>query len=143
GVSLGSVVDAIDEIERDMNLPASITTGFQGNAQVFQESLKGQGLLILASIFVIYVVLGILYENFMHPITILSGLPTAGLGAILTLTLFGQDLNVISTIGVVMLIGIVKKNAIMMLNFAVERQRTDNSVTPEEAIREACLIRFR
>ena len=143
GTSLGTVVEQIEEIESGMDLPASITTGFQGNAQVFQESLEGQGLLILATLFVIYVVLGILYENFMHPLTILSGLPAAGLGAILTLMLFGQDLNVISTIGVVMLIGIVKKNAIMMLNFAVERQRNDANITAEEAIREACLIRFR
>jgi HAE1 family hydrophobic/amphiphilic exporter-1 len=130
-------------MERDMNLPAGITTGFAGNAQVFQQSLKGQGLLLLASVFVIYVVLGVLYEDFVHPITILSGLPAAGLGALVTLMLFRMDLSVISTIGVVMLIGIVKKNAILMLNFALERQRSDADLSPEEAIHSACLVRFR
>jgi HAE1 family hydrophobic/amphiphilic exporter-1 len=143
GTSLGGVVAGIEAVERDMNLPASITTGFQGNAQVFQDSLKGQGLLILAAVFVIYVVLGILYESYVHPITILSGLPSAGLGALLTLMLFRMDLSVISIIGVVMLIGIVKKNAIMMLDFALERQRADAALAPEDAIREACLLRFR
>ena len=143
GTSLGEVVDKINAIEQDMNLPGSITTGFQGNAQVFQDSLKGQGLLLLAAVFVIYVVLGILYESFIHPITILSGLPCAGLGALLTLLLFRMDLSVISMIGVVMLIGIVKKNAIMMLDFALERQRADANIAPEQAIREACLLRFR
>ena len=143
GTSLGEVVDKINAIEQDMNLPASVTTGFQGNAQVFQDSLKGQGLLLLAAVFVIYVVLGILYESFIHPITILSGLPCAGLGALLTLLLFRMDLSVISMIGVVMLIGIVKKNAIMMLDFALERQRADANIAPEQAIREACLLRFR
>ncbi len=143
GVSLGEAVQRIQQAERDVNLPASVNTGFQGAAQVFQESLRGQGLLLLGAIYVIYVVLGVLYESYLHPITILSGLPTAGLGALLMLTLFGMDLNVISIIGIVMLIGIVKKNGIMMVDFALERQREAPDVTPEQAIFEACLLRFR
>jgi len=142
GVSLGEAVSAIDRVERQINLPVTIATGFQGNAQVFQDSLKGQGLLLLAAVLVIYMVLGILYESFIHPVTILSGLPAAGLGALLTLMLFGQDLSVIAIIGIVMLIGIVKKNAIMMIDFAIERQRAGDT-TPEHAIHEACLLRFR
>ncbi len=125
-----------------MRLPATISTRFQGTAQLFQDTLADQGLLLLAAIFVIYVVLGILYESFVHPITILSGLPAAGLGALLTLMLFGMDLDVIAIIGIVMLIGIVKKNAIMMIDFALERQRSTDA-TPEQAIFEACLLRFR
>ena len=117
------------------NLPATITTGFQGTAQVFQDSLRGQGMLILAAIFAAYVVLGILYESFIHPITIISGLPSAGIGAILTLMLFKMDLSVIAMIGIVMLVGIVKKNAIMMIDFALERRRV--GLTAEAAIREA------
>src|SRR5215469_1445776 len=113
GVSLGEAVEAIRSVERQVNLPATISTGFQGTAQVFQDSLKGQGLLLIAAVLVIYMVLGILYESFIHLITILSGLPSAGLGALLTLMLFRQDLSVIAIIGIVLLIGIVKKNAIM------------------------------
>jgi hydrophobic/amphiphilic exporter-1 (mainly G- bacteria), HAE1 family len=142
GVSLGEAVNAIGRLEREVNLPVTIATGFQGTAQVFQDSLKGQGLLLMAAVVVIYIVLGILYESFIHPITILSGLPAAGLGALLTLMLFGQDLSVIAIIGIVMLIGIVKKNAIMMIDFAIERQRAGDT-TPERAIHEACLLRFR
>ncbi|HTS94587.1 MAG TPA: efflux RND transporter permease subunit [Stellaceae bacterium] len=142
GVSLGEAVTAIDRLERQINIPVTVATGFQGNAQVFQDSLKGQGLLLLAAVLVIYMVLGILYESFIHPVTILSGLPAAGLGALLTLMLFGQDLSVIAIIGIVMLIGIVKKNAIMMIDVALERQRTSDA-TPEVAIVEACLLRFR
>ena len=123
GFSLGQAVDAIQQLERDDRLPATITTGFQGTAQVFQDSLRGQGILILAAIFAAYVVLGILYESFIHPITIISGLPSAGIGALLTLMLFGMDLSVIAMIGIVMLVGIVKKNAIMMIDFAIERRR--------------------
>jgi hydrophobic/amphiphilic exporter-1 (mainly G- bacteria), HAE1 family len=141
GVSLGHAVDAIQGQERDANLSPAITTGFQGNAQVFQESLKGQGILILAAIFAAYVVLGILYESFIHPITIISGLPSAGVGALLVLMLFGLDLSVIAMIGIVMLVGIVKKNAIMMIDFAIERRRV--GLGAESAIREACLLRFR
>src|SRR3974390_1971294 len=141
GFSLGQAVDAIQNLEREQRLPATITTGFQGTAQVFQDSLRGQGILILAAIFAAYVVLGILYESFIHPITIISGLPSAGIGAILTLMLFKLDLSVIAMIGIVMLVGIVKKNAIMMIDFAIERRRVGLSAGP--AIREACLLRFR
>ncbi|HEX3442662.1 MAG TPA: efflux RND transporter permease subunit [Pseudolabrys sp.] len=139
--SLGQAVDAIQNLEREEGLPATINTGFQGTAQVFQDSLRGQGVLILAAIFAAYVVLGILYESFIHPITIISGLPSAGIGAILTLMLFKMDLSVIAMIGIVMLVGIVKKNAIMMIDFAIERRRV--GLSAEAAIREACLLRFR
>jgi HAE1 family hydrophobic/amphiphilic exporter-1 len=141
GTSLGQAVDAIQKLERDERLPASINTGFQGTAQVFQDSLRGQGILILAAIFAAYVVLGILYESFIHPITIISGLPSAGIGAILTLMLFGMDLSVIAMIGIVMLVGIVKKNAIMMIDFALSRRRV--GLSAEAAIREAAELRFR
>jgi HAE1 family hydrophobic/amphiphilic exporter-1 len=141
GTSLGEAVDAIQKLEREERLPASITTGFQGTAQVFQDSLRGQGILILAAIFAAYVVLGILYESFIHPITIISGLPSAGIGAILTLMLFKMDLSVIAMIGIVMLVGIVKKNAIMMIDFALERRRV--GLSAEAAIREAAVLRFR
>jgi len=141
GFSLGQAVDAVQTLERDDRLPASITTGFQGTAQVFQDSLRGQGILILAAIFAAYVVLGILYESFIHPITIISGLPSAGIGAILTLILFKMDLSVIAMIGIVMLVGIVKKNAIMMIDFALERRRV--GLSAEAAIREAAILRFR
>ena len=139
--SLGQAVDAIREIERETRLPITVNTGFQGSAQVFQESLKGQGLLVLAAIFAAYIVLGILYESFIHPITIISGLPSAGVGALLVLMLFNMDLSVIAMIGIVMLVGIVKKNAIMMIDFALERRRV--GLGAEAAIREACLLRFR
>ena len=140
-VSLGQAVDAIQKLERDQRLPASINTGFQGTAQVFQDSLRGQGVLILAAIFAAYVVLGILYESFIHPITIISGLPSAGIGAILTLMLFRMDMSVIAMIGIVMLVGIVKKNAIMMIDFAISRRRV--GLSAEAAIREAASLRFR
>ena len=141
GYSLGQAVDAIQNLEREERLPASINTGFQGTAQVFRDSLRGQGILILAAIFAAYVVLGILYESFIHPITIISGLPSAGIGAILTLMLFKMDLSVIAMIGIVMLVGIVKKNAIMMIDFAIERRRV--GLSAEAAIREAASLRFR
>jgi HAE1 family hydrophobic/amphiphilic exporter-1 len=141
GVAVGDATAAIRSIEREANLPATVTTGFQGNAQVFEQSLKGQGILILAAIFAAFVVLGILYESFIHPITIISGLPSAGIGALLTLILFKMDLSVIAMIGIVMLVGIVKKNAIMMVDFAIERRRV--GLSAEAAIREACLLRFR
>ena len=141
GTSLGQAVDAVQKLERDERLPATITTGFQGTAQVFQDSLNGQGILILAAVFAAYVVLGILYESFIHPITIISGLPSAGIGAILTLMLFKMELSVIAMIGIVMLVGIVKKNAIMMIDFAIERRRV--GLSAEAAIREAALLRFR
>ena len=141
GMSLGQAVDAIQNIETESGMPATITSGFQGTAQVFQDSVRGQGILILAAIFAAYVVLGILYESFIHPITIISGLPSAGIGAILTLMLFKMDLSVIAMIGIVMLVGIVKKNAIMMVDFAVGRRRI--GLTAEAAIREAAVLRFR
>jgi HAE1 family hydrophobic/amphiphilic exporter-1 len=141
GHSLGEAVDAISRLEREERIPDSITTGFQGTAQVFQDSLRGQGILILAAVFAAYIVLGILYESFIHPITIISGLPSAGIGAILTLMLFKMDLSVIAMIGIVMLVGIVKKNAIIMVDFAIERRRV--GLSAEAAIREAASLRFR
>ncbi len=141
GFSLGQAQDAVVQASEDARLPASITRGFQGAAQVFEESLKGQGILLLAAIFAAYVVLGILYESFIHPITIISGLPSAGVGALLTLMAFKMDLSVIAMIGIVMLVGIVKKNAIMMIDFAIERRRV--GLSAEAAIREAALLRFR
>jgi HAE1 family hydrophobic/amphiphilic exporter-1 len=141
GFALGQAVDAIHQIEQEEHLPASIVTGFQGNAQIFEDSLKGQGVLVLAAVFAAFVVLGVLYESFIHPITIISGLPSAGVGALLVLMMFRMDLSVIAMIGIVMLVGIVKKNAIMMIDFAVERRRVGMSA--EAAMREACLLRFR
>jgi HAE1 family hydrophobic/amphiphilic exporter-1 len=141
GYALGAAVDAIRQIEEETHLPASIVSGFQGAAQVFQDSLKGQGVLVLAAVFASFVVLGILYESFIHPITIISGLPSAGVGALIVLIMFKMDLSVIAMIGIVMLVGIVKKNAIMMIDFAVQRRA--DGLEAEEAIREACLLRFR
>ncbi|MBB5050176.1 HAE1 family hydrophobic/amphiphilic exporter-1 [Afipia massiliensis] len=141
GTSLGHAVDKITQIEQESNLPATVTTGFSGTAQVFQDSLRGQGVLILAAVFAAFVILGILYESFIHPITIISGLPSAGIGAILTLMLFNMELSVIAMIGIVMLVGIVKKNAIMMVDFAIERRSV--GLSAEHAIREAALLRFR
>ncbi|MBD2503318.1 efflux RND transporter permease subunit [Anabaena azotica] len=141
GVSLGDVTDKIQQVARD-TLPATITTSFQGSAQVFQSSIAGLGLLLLVAILVIYIVLGILYEDYIHPLTILSSLPSAGFGALLTLILFHIDLNIYAFIGIILLVGIVKKNGIMMIDFAMETQRhTDKS--PRDAIYEACLVRFR
>jgi hydrophobic/amphiphilic exporter-1 (mainly G- bacteria), HAE1 family len=141
GYALGAAVDAIHAIEDESHLPASIVSGFQGAAQVFQDSLKGQGVLVLAAVFAAFVLLGILYESFIHPITIISGLPSAGVGALLVLMAFKMDLTVIAMIGIVMLVGIVKKNAIMMIDFAIQRRMV--GLSAEEAIREACLLRFR
>ncbi|HWU37409.1 MAG TPA: efflux RND transporter permease subunit, partial [Candidatus Acidoferrum sp.] len=141
GVSLGDAVDQIDRIGRAA-LPATISATFQGSAQAFQSSFKGMGLLLLLAVLVIYIVLGILYESFVHPLTILSGLPSAGVGALLTLLLFRQDLNIYAFVGIIMLVGIVKKNAIMMIDFALEAER-HQGLTPERAIYEGCLIRFR
>ncbi len=141
GVALGDAVDRVQEMARQ-TLPASITTIFQGTAAAFQSSLNGMGLLLAFAVLVIYMVLGILYESFIHPITILSGLPSAALGALLTLVLFKDELNIYSFVGVIMLIGIVKKNAIMMIDFAIEHQHTTGA-KPADAIYEACLVRFR
>jgi HAE1 family hydrophobic/amphiphilic exporter-1 len=142
GVALGDAISRILEMERRLVFPATITAGFAGTAQVFQQALRGQGWLILATVVVIYIVLGILYESFVHPITILSGLPAAGVGALLTLMLFDMELSVIAIIGVIMLVGIVKKNAIMMIDFAIDAQRSRGE-PPDRAIHQACLLRFR
>jgi hydrophobic/amphiphilic exporter-1 (mainly G- bacteria), HAE1 family len=142
GVAIGEAVDAVRAAERELNMPASVNTNFSGSAQLFQDALKGQGLLLLAAVLVIYIVLGILYESFIHPITILSGLPSAGLGALLALQWYGMDLSVIAIIGILMLVGIVKKNAIMMVDFAIEKRR-EEQVDAMTAIREAALVRFR
>ncbi len=142
GISLGEAVDRIKTVEREVRLPVSLTTSLQGTAQAFQASLQGLGMLLLIAVLVVYIVLGILYESFVHPLTILSGLPSAGMGALLTLLIFGIDLNLYAFVGVIMLIGIVKKNAIMMIDFALDRQRT-HGATARDAIFDACLIRFR
>ena len=142
GYSLGQATDRIKQIEQELGIPAGIAPTFAGTAKVFQDSLSNQGILLLAAIVVIYIVLGVLYESLIHPITILSGLPSAAVGGLLTLLIFGQDLSVIAIIGLLMLIGIVKKNAIMMIDFALEAQRHQN-MAPHDAIRQACLLRFR
>jgi len=142
GVSLSQALAQVRQATAQMRLPATIVTTFQGTAQAFQASLQGMGVLLVLAIFVIYLVLGILYESFIHPLTILSGLPTAGFGALLTLWLFGVDLNMYAFVGIIMLVGIVKKNAIMMIDFAIEAQRKEQKA-PDEAIFQACLTRFR
>jgi len=142
GISLSQAITKIDAEKKRLGLPASMTGAFQGTAQAFQDSLGGLGLLLAFAVFVIYVVLGILYESYIHPLTILSGLPAAGLGALLTLVLFRHELDLYAFVGVIMLIGIVKKNAIMMIDFALEAERKRGQA-PLEAIREACLVRFR
>jgi HAE1 family hydrophobic/amphiphilic exporter-1 len=141
GTSLGAATDQVESAARNL-LPATIVARFQGTAQAFQDSLTGLGVILLMAIFVIYIVLGILYESFIHPLTILSGLPAAGLGALATLMIFGVDLNLYAFVGVIMLVGLVKKNGIMMIDFALEAQRTGN-VSAEDAIHEACMVRFR
>jgi HAE1 family hydrophobic/amphiphilic exporter-1 len=141
GVSLGQAVALVQKATAS-TLPQSITASFQGTAQAFQSSVKGLGVLLIMAILVIYIVLGILYESFIHPLTILSGLPAAGFGALITLWLFGFDLNIYAFVGVIMLVGIVKKNAIMMIDFALEAERSEGK-TPAEAIFQGCLIRFR
>jgi HAE1 family hydrophobic/amphiphilic exporter-1 len=140
-VSLGTAVDAVRKTAREV-LPASITTSFQGTAQAFQSSMQGLGLLLIAAMLVIYIVLGILYESFIHPITILSALPFAGFGALVTLMLFGSDLNVYAFVGIILLVGLVKKNGIMMIDFALDAQRRE-AATPHDAIYKACIVRFR
>jgi HAE1 family hydrophobic/amphiphilic exporter-1 len=141
-MSLGQAIDQIRALERKLALPGSIITGFAGNAQLFQQALAGQGGLLLAAVLTIYILLGVLYESYIHPITILSGLPSAGIGALLALEYFHMDLSVIAIIGILLLIGIVKKNAIMMVDFALERRR-EGGLDAVSAIREAALIRFR
>jgi multidrug efflux pump len=142
GASLGAALEAIRVAEARLGLPDSTSGSFGGDAAEFTRSLAGQGWLILAAIIVIYIVLGVLYESVIHPITILSTLPSAGIGALLGLWLFGLDLSVVALIGIVLLMGIVKKNAIMMIDFALEAQR-EHGMSPRDAIREACLLRFR
>jgi hydrophobe/amphiphile efflux-1 (HAE1) family protein len=142
GYSLGQAVQRIQAIQDDLHTPITLQGTFQGTAQEFQKSLTSMPLLILAAIAVVYIVLGVLYESYVHPITILSALPSAGVGALIMLTLFGYDLTVIAIIGIVLLIGIVKKNAIMMIDFALEAERKENK-SPLDAIHEACLLRFR
>jgi hydrophobic/amphiphilic exporter-1 (mainly G- bacteria), HAE1 family len=141
GVALGDAVAAIRAAEREMGMPPSVVTGFSGAAQIFQDALAGQGLLVLAAVLIMYVVLGVLYESLIHPLTILSGLPAAALGAFATLWLCGLDLSVIAVIGVLLLIGLVKKNAIMIVDVALQRQRAGSPAFT--AVREACLVRFR
>ncbi|WP_072392007.1 efflux RND transporter permease subunit [Hyphomicrobium sp. CS1BSMeth3] len=141
GFTLGEAVTRMAQVERDVNMPAGILGQFAGTAQVFQDSFRNQPILILAAVLTIYIVLGILYESFVHPITILSGLPSASLGALLTLILFDVELTIIAMIGIILLIGIVKKNAIMMIDFAIEAR--SRGMEPREAIRQACLLRFR
>ncbi|MBV8410662.1 MAG: multidrug efflux RND transporter permease subunit [Alphaproteobacteria bacterium] len=142
GASLGEAVDAITAAEREIGMPRSISTQFQGAALAFQKSLDSQLMLILAAIVTVYIVLGVLYESYIHPITILSTLPSAGIGALLALMMAGDDLTVVAIIGIVLLIGIVKKNAIMMIDFALDAERNEGKA-PQEAIHQACLLRFR
>jgi len=140
-VSLSDAVAQVERVQRELRVPATLSATFQGTAQAFQSSLQGQGMLLLITILVIYLVLGILYESFIHPLTILSGLPSAGVGALLTLILFRSELNVYGFVGMIMLVGIVKKNAIMMIDFAIDAERS--GLTPAEAIYQGCLLRFR
>ena len=142
GEALGDAVNAVKSIEQRIGMPGSIVGVYAGDAAEFSKSLAGQPWLILAALVTIYIVLGVLYESYIHPITILSTLPSAGVGAILALMLFGQDLSVIGLIGIILLMGIVKKNAIMMIDFALEAER-HQGMSPTEAIVQACLLRFR
>jgi hydrophobe/amphiphile efflux-1 (HAE1) family protein len=142
GVSLGQAVEKIQALQDDLRVPQTLQGAFQGNAQAFQSSLSSTPLLIAAAILVMYIILGMLYESYIHPLTILSALPSAGVGALVSLMLFGYDLSVIALIGIILLIGIVKKNAIMMIDFALEAERKEGK-SPLESIHEACLLRFR
>ena len=140
--SLGAAITSINKAQKDLNMPASLQYGFQGTAAAFEGSLSNEGFLIIAALAAVYIVLGVLYESFIHPITILSTLPSAGVGALLALIVFKQDLNVVAIIGIILLIGIVKKNGIMMVDFALEGER-ERGMTSTDAIYEACLLRFR
>jgi multidrug efflux pump len=142
GASLGQATRAIQDVEKEIQLPPSIHASFQGTAAAFQNSLSSEPYLILAAVITVYIVLGVLYESYIHPVTILSTLPSAGVGAILALIVTRNDLTVVALIGIILLIGIVKKNAIMMIDFALEAER-DQGKPPEEAIYQACLLRFR
>jgi multidrug efflux pump subunit AcrB len=142
GYSLGEAVDAIEQQAQTLGMPQSVNGTFQGTAQVFQDSLKSQPLLILGALVVVYIILGMLYESYIHPLTILSTLPSAGVGALLMLMAFNFDLSIIALIGIILLIGIVKKNGIMMVDFAIHAER-EQHLSPEASIRQACLLRFR
>jgi multidrug efflux pump len=142
GVALGKAVEVVEDAARQLGLPASIEGSFQGTAQAFKASLTNEPLLILAALITVYIVLGVLYESFIHPVTILSTLPSAGVGAVLSLMLCHTELDVIAIIGIILLIGIVKKNGIMMVDFALDAERHEGK-SPEEAIFQACLLRFR
>jgi HAE1 family hydrophobic/amphiphilic exporter-1 len=142
GLTESEGIEVVARAMKELQVPATLTGTFSGTLQALQASLQGMGILLVLSIFVIYLVLGILYESFIHPLTILSGLPTAGLGALLTLMAFGIELNMYAFVGIIMLVGIVKKNAIMMIDFAIEAQRKENK-SPKEAIFQAGLVRFR
>jgi multidrug efflux pump subunit AcrB len=141
GVSLGQSVDAIQQAANEIRMPQSMIASFQGNAQAFRASLSSEPILIAAALVVVYVILGVLYESYIHPLTILSTLPSAGIGALLALWLGGFDLSVIGIIGIILLIGIVKKNGIILVDFAISRERA--GLPPREAVRQACLLRFR
>ena len=141
GFALGDAVTSVNKLARSV-LPPTISTSYQGTAQAFQSSMQGLGLLLIMAILVIYLVLGVLYESFIHPLTILSALPFAGFGALVTLLLFRMDLDIYAFLGVVMLVGLVKKNGIMMVDFAIEAQKVQGK-KPAEAIYEACIVRFR
>jgi HAE1 family hydrophobic/amphiphilic exporter-1 len=141
GAALGDAVAAVQQAETDLGVPTTLIGSFQGTAQAFQASLATTPYLIAAALVVVYLILGVLYESFIHPLTILSTLPSAGVGALLMLLLFGYDLSIIALIGIIMLIGIVKKNGIMMVDFALTAQRERN-LPPEEAIYQACVLRF-
>jgi multidrug efflux pump len=142
GASLGPAVEHVEEVRRELGIPHTVHASFQGSAQAFQDSLANQVILILAALAAVYIVLGILYESYIHPITILSTIPSAGIGALLALQLMNMDLSIIALIGIILLIGIVKKNAILMIDFAVQTEREEEK-TPEQAIYKACLLRFR
>ena len=142
GTSLGEAVASIQQVEKELGKPLSLQTSFQGNGQAYLQSLKSTPILIVAALVVIYLILGILYESTIHPITILSTLPSAGIGALLLLMAFGFDLSVIAIVGILLLIGIVKKNGIMMIDFAIHAER-EQGLTPEQSIYQACIKRFR
>ena len=142
GASLGGAVKAVENAAKEIGLPASIQGSFQGTAQAFKASLSNESLLILAALITVYIILGVLYESYIHPVTILSTLTSAGVGALLALMLFRADLDVVAIIGIILLIGIVEKNGIMMVDFALDAERNEGK-TPTEAIYQACLLRFR
>jgi multidrug efflux pump subunit AcrB len=142
GAALGQAVEAISKVKQDLNVPDALITTFQGNAQAFQSSLRTQPLLILAALIAVYIILGMLYESLVHPITILSTIPSAGVGALLILIAFHYELSVVALIGIILLIGIVKKNAIMMIDFALDAERT-RGMSAEDSIYQAAVLRFR